>query len=163
MRFSLFSHFLAVLLLRPAVFPSPTYKRNSLSPHLPMGLFSVSCWSVRRWIQMKSLLSLIRSWMSLPSLAWVTNIQLHSLGPEVPASGTVILQQSYNWVNKPVHPCWWFNKSSSGWMSYFLRLKRVYSFLQTLICELCHLKSIRNLSYTLQLRPGQIRGLINIC
>lgn len=63
-----------------------------------MDLFCVSCWLVQSWAQTKSLLSLIWSWRSLPRIAWVTNIQLHSLGQEVPASGIVIIQQFYNWV-----------------------------------------------------------------
>ena len=45
------------------------------------------------------------------------------------ANGTVILQQSYDWINKLVHPHWWFHKFSSGWVSYFLRLKGVGLFL----------------------------------
>lgn len=50
-------------------FPSVICERNSLSPHLPMGLFFASCWLVQSWIQIKSLFNVDMDESSQPRLS----------------------------------------------------------------------------------------------
>lgn len=68
--------------------------------------------------------------------------------------------------HKQVQPSRSFSKSSSGCLSCFSRLTRGYSFLQTLLCELCHLNYIRDLRLcpiTPKPSAGRVRGSINTC
>lgn len=108
-------------------FPSVICERNSLSPHFPMGLFFAACWSVQSWIQIKFLFNVDMDESSKPRLSHQHAITFSwtRSACQWDSHHTTILQLDH----KRIHPGRRFNQRSSRCMSYFLRLKRGYSFL----------------------------------